>query len=97
MVRTLETRIQEQAIRKFSYQGPALGERVEKLLAKGVGLTTVAVLLAETNGFATCEKQGQLVSYSVLLLITKRLAPVVPIQRQPQLISHAVKFNRGVL
>lgn len=34
------------------------------MLIKGVGLKTVAVLLAETNGFATFENQGQLVSYS---------------------------------
>src|SRR5690606_2150981 len=31
---------------------------------KGVGLKTIAVLLAETNAFATFENQGQLVSYS---------------------------------
>ncbi|WP_237144847.1 IS110 family RNA-guided transposase [Pontibacter pamirensis] len=67
MVRTLEKSIQEleEAIQELICQDPLLAERVEKLLAiKGVGLKTVAVLLAETNGFATFEKQGQLVSYS---------------------------------
>ena len=39
--------------------------KAERILAiKGVGLKTLAVLLAETNGFATFENQGQLVSYS---------------------------------
>ena len=67
MVRTLDKSIQEleEAIRELIYQDPLLAERVEKILAiKGVGLKTVAVLIAETNGFATFERQGQLVSYA---------------------------------
>ena len=67
MVRMLDKSITEleEAIGEFIYQDPALAERVGKLLAiKGVGLKTVAVLLAETNGFATFERLGQLVSFA---------------------------------
>ncbi|WP_052738884.1 IS110 family transposase [Pontibacter korlensis] len=67
MVRVLENSLQEleEAIGELLYQDPLLAERVDKMLSiKGVGLKTVAVLLAETNGFATFERQGQLVSYA---------------------------------
>ncbi|WP_417612236.1 IS110 family transposase [Owenweeksia hongkongensis] len=46
-------------------EDPVLSSKAEKLLTiKGVGIKTIAVLIAETNGFATFENQGQLVSYS---------------------------------
>lgn len=55
----------EKAIEKLIEKDPVLNAKVQKILAiKGVGLKTVAVLLAETNGFATFENQGQLVSYA---------------------------------
>jgi hypothetical protein len=44
-----------------------LTPKVEKTLSiKGVGLKTIAVLLAESNAFATFENQGQLVSYDTV-------------------------------
>ncbi|WP_046311785.1 IS110 family transposase [Pontibacter korlensis] len=67
LVGTLDKSLQEleEAIGELLYQDPLLAERVEKMRSvKGVGLKTVAVLLAETNGFATFERQGQLVSYA---------------------------------
>ncbi|WP_299756348.1 IS110 family transposase [uncultured Pontibacter sp.] len=55
----------EGAITALIEQDEKLWARVEKITAiKGVGIKTVAVLLAETNGFATFENQGQLVSYT---------------------------------
>jgi len=67
MVKELEKAIAqlEKAIEKLIKEDGALSSKVEKILGiKGVGLKTIAVLLAETNGFATFENQGQLVSYS---------------------------------
>lgn len=67
MVKELEKAIDqlEKAIEKLIEQDKALSSKVEKILSiKGVGLKTIAVLLAETNAFATFENQGQLVSYS---------------------------------
>ncbi len=55
----------EKAIGRLIEGDEALNAKVGKILPiKGVGLKTIAVLLAETNGFATFENQGQLVSYS---------------------------------
>ena len=55
----------EKAIAQLIEKDEVLYAKVQKILAiKGVGLKTVAVLLAETNGFATFENQGQLVSYA---------------------------------
>lgn len=55
----------EKAIAQLIEKDEVLAAKVPKILAiKGVGLKTVAVLLAETNGFATFENQGQLVSYA---------------------------------
>ncbi|RYF84253.1 MAG: IS110 family transposase [Chitinophagaceae bacterium] len=55
----------EKAIAQLIEKDEVLQVKVQKILAiKGVGLKTVAVLLAETNGFATFENQGQLVSYA---------------------------------
>lgn len=67
MVKELEKAIAqlEKAIEKLIEEDEVLSSKVEKILSiKGVGLKTIAVLLAETNGFATFENQGQLVSYS---------------------------------
>lgn len=53
------------AIEKLIKDDEKLANRVDKILKiKGVGIKTIAVLLAETNGFETFENQGQLVSYS---------------------------------
>ena len=42
-----------------------LKERIEKIcLLKGLGLTTVATIIAETNGFQHFTSKGQLVSYA---------------------------------
>ncbi len=55
----------EKSIEKLIKADDKLAAKVEKITAiKGVGIKTIAVLLAETNGFATFENQGQLVSYS---------------------------------
>lgn len=55
----------EKAIHALIERDELLRAKVEKITAiKGVGIKTVAVLLAETNGFATFENQGQLVSYA---------------------------------
>lgn len=44
---------------------PTVAAKAEKMrTVKGVGATTVAVLLAETNGFALFANTGQLVSYA---------------------------------
>ncbi len=67
LIRTLEkqmTRL-EKAIISHLNSDPEITEKVAHLCSiKGVGLTTVAILLAETNGFALMENIGQLVSYS---------------------------------
>ncbi|HET8859691.1 IS110 family transposase [Marivirga sp.] len=67
LVKELEKSIAqlEKSIEKLITEDEALSSKVEKILSiKGVGLKTIAVLLAETNAFATFENQGQLVSYS---------------------------------
>ena len=67
MIHELEKAISklEKAIEQLIKQDPVLFAKVEKIIAiKGVGLKTIAVLLAETNGFLSFENQGQLVSYS---------------------------------
>ncbi|MCG8319976.1 MAG: transposase [Cytophagales bacterium] len=62
-----------QVIEKLIGEDVDLSSRVEKILAiKGVGLKTIAVLLAETNGFATFENQGQLVSYAGYDVVKKQ-------------------------
>ncbi|WP_205623603.1 transposase [Anditalea andensis] len=53
------------AIEKLIKDDEKPANRVNKILKiKGVGIKTIAVLLAETNGYETFENQGQLVSYS---------------------------------
>jgi transposase len=67
MIRVLEKAIShlENTIEQLIKEDEALWPKAKKLLTiKGVGLKTIAVLLAETNGFASFENQGQLVSYS---------------------------------
>lgn len=67
MVKELEKGISqlEKAIEQLIEGDESLYPKVQKLLSiKGVGIKTIAVLLAETNGFASFENQGQLVSYS---------------------------------
>ncbi len=55
----------EKAIERLIKEDESLYPKVQKILSiKGVGIKTIAVLLAETNGFASFENQGQLVSYS---------------------------------
>lgn len=67
MIKELEKGINqlEKGIEELIKADKILASKVEKVLSiKGVGLKTIAVLLAETNAFATFENQGQLVSYS---------------------------------
>lgn len=67
IIRALEKNIGQlkQAIEAHLYSDEQLWQRAQKLCSvKGVGLHTVAVLLAETNGFALIENQSQLVSYA---------------------------------
>ncbi|AEV33888.1 transposase [Owenweeksia hongkongensis DSM 17368] len=53
------------SIEKLLMEDAKLRPKVEKIITiPGVGVRTIAVLLAETNGFETFENQGQLVSYS---------------------------------
>ena len=67
LIKELEKGIENinRAIARLIREDETLKDRVGKILKiKGVGIKTVAVLLAETNGFETFENQGQLVSYS---------------------------------
>lgn len=67
LIRTLEKQMTglEKAIASHLHSDPDIAGKVTHLLSiKGVGLTTVAILLAETNGFALMENISQLVSYS---------------------------------
>lgn len=64
MFRALEKGIEEleAAIEILIEQDEVLHSKAQKILSiKGIGLKTIAVLIAETNGFATFENQGQLV------------------------------------
>ena len=67
LIRTLERQMTglEKAISIHLQSDRNIAEKVTNLCSiKGVGLTTVAVLLGETNGFALMENVPQLVSYS---------------------------------
>ncbi|MEP1938049.1 MAG: transposase [Balneola sp.] len=67
LIRTLEKQMGslEKAIANHLMSDPDIADKVAHLCSiKGVGLTTVAVMLAETNGFALMENIPQLVSYS---------------------------------
>ncbi|HEV8508558.1 MAG TPA: IS110 family transposase [Chitinophagaceae bacterium] len=56
--------LQKQALR-FIESDAALNEKFEKICRiKGVGKLSLAVIIAETNGFSLFEKVGQVVSYS---------------------------------
>jgi transposase len=75
MIMELEKGIRqlEKAIERLIKEDKVLSSKVGKILSiKGVGLKTIAVLLAETNGFATFENQGQLVSYSGYDIVENR-------------------------
>lgn len=67
LIRTLDKQMTglEKAIASHLHSDPEIAEKVTNLCSiKGVGLTTVAILLGETNGFALMENSSQLVSYS---------------------------------
>lgn len=67
LIRTLEKQMKtlEAAIASHLRSEAQMGEKVAHLCSiKGVGLTTAAVILGETNGFALIENVSQLVSYS---------------------------------
>jgi len=67
LLKQLEKEIERlaSAIEKTLKEDEALWPKVSRILTiPGVGLKTIAVLIAETNGFVSFEKQGQLVSYS---------------------------------
>jgi len=55
----------EKEIKKAIGQYPEMQQKIEKITAiKGVGLLTVATVLAETNGFNLFRNQRQVVSYA---------------------------------
>ncbi len=55
----------EQEIKGYLQKNEDIAEKVEKICAiKGVSTLTIAVLLAETNGFALFKNKRQLVSYA---------------------------------
>lgn len=67
MLKSIEKEIVylEKETEKIIRADSLLHERVKKVTSiKGVGTKTVAILLAETNGFANIKNQGQLVSYA---------------------------------
>ena len=67
LVRTMDADIAklQAAIDSHIKSDPGVAARAEKMRTiKGVGATTVAVLLAETNGFALFGNTAQLVSYA---------------------------------
>ena len=67
LIRTLDKQMSklEKAIAQHLQSDSEIAEKVHNLCSiKGVGLTTVAVILGETNGFALMENISQLVSYS---------------------------------
>ncbi|MEX0986064.1 MAG: IS110 family transposase [Bacteroidales bacterium] len=67
LIRTLDKQMAglEKAITGHLQSDPEMAEKVNNLCSiKGVGLTTAAVILGETNGFALMENISQLVSYS---------------------------------
>ncbi len=60
-------------IHKLIDQDPELGSRIKNLLTiKGVGLITLAILIAETNGFALIENSKQLSSYAGLDVVHRQ-------------------------
>jgi len=55
----------EKQIKELIDQDEYLSERVEKICKiKGLGIVTVATIIAETNGFNLFTSRGQLISYS---------------------------------
>ncbi len=55
----------QQAIENHLYADKEIKAQCERMCSiKGVGITTVAVILAETNGFALFENTRQLISYA---------------------------------
>lgn len=55
----------EKRVENIVEQNPVLKEKFEKILPiKGLGVQTLAVVVAETDGFALIENQAQLVSYA---------------------------------
>lgn len=67
LIATVEKQLEEtdQAIHKHLYSQPEVAKKVNDLTSvKGVGMITVATILAETNGFALFKSLSQLVSYA---------------------------------
>ena len=67
LIRTMDKQMVglEKAIAHHLHSEAEIAEKVTNLCSiKGVGLTTVAIVLGETNGFALMENIPQLVSYS---------------------------------
>lgn len=66
LLKKIEKQIEiiERAIKEHIYSDKEIADKADKMMSiKGVGLTTVAVVLAETNGFALFENTSQLISY----------------------------------
>jgi transposase len=67
MIKVIEQQIKqiESAIEKAVKEDPVLWERVENInTLKGLGIISIATVIAETDGFALFENQAQLVCYS---------------------------------
>jgi transposase len=67
LIKQLDKKIDQmdELIEKHLYGNKEVKEKVEKICAiKGIGLSTVAVVIAEANGFALFENIGQVISYS---------------------------------
>ena len=67
LIKVLETQIEEntEAITTHINSNESVAKKIENITAiKGVGVLTVAVILAETNGFELFKNIAQLVSYS---------------------------------
>jgi transposase len=67
LIKTIESKIakMELAIANHLASDTDVADKLSKMSSiKGVGIMTVAVLLAETNGFALIENSSQLVSYA---------------------------------
>lgn len=67
LIATIDKQLEEteEGINKHLYSKPELTERVKHLTSiKGVGILTVATILAETNGFTLFKSIAQVVSYA---------------------------------
>lgn len=68
----------QKSVEKAVKANPEWARKVEQICAiKGVGVLTVAQVLAETNEFALFENQRQLVSYAGYDVVENQTGPPV--------------------